>query len=145
MSGDECQILENLVTSSRDVSRTYRYASTVALNPQHRQLLLALARRRSELVDALWKPMEEERGAASNNGSMIGSLRRGRRWFVSLLQGAHEADLFRDCAKAEARALRLYTRALRRNWSTKMRSVIEQQAGEVKANYEQMRELRAAS
>jgi len=145
ISGQQCQTLENLVTRSRDASSAYRYASAIALNPQHRELLLALAKRRSELVDALWKPLKRERGAASNNGSTLGALRRGRRWLVSLLDGAHDADLFRDCATAEARVLRLYTRALRRNWPNEIRSVLEEQAGEVKSNYEQMRQMRATN
>jgi uncharacterized protein (TIGR02284 family) len=142
ISGDQSEILEDLVTSSRDAGHTYRYASSVVANPEHRRLLLALAARRSELVDILWKPLEGECGEASNDGSTLGALRRGRRWFIELLQGPHEEDLFRDCALAEARALGLYVRALRRNWPIEIRSILEKQAGEIKLNHDRMLKLR---
>ncbi len=133
--------LGTLIMGCRETGRMYRRGARTVSNTDHRALLMALSRRRSSFVADL-STFSAGRKGAPWVGATYGAIRRGARWVVGL-QGAHDGDTFRDCAKEEFRVLRLYASALQREWPSEMRAVLEEQFREMETNYDEMRKLRA--
>jgi len=129
-----------LIAGCRSAGRTYRSASDIVSNVEHRKLLLALSRRRSSFVDDLSK-FGGARAHLPSTGSILGLMR----WALQSLgaiQGPHDGEIFRECAKAEARVLHLYARALSRVWPLEMRNILSNQSREIETSYDRMRTLR---
>lgn len=129
-----------LIMGCRETGLMYRKASRSVSLEEHRALLLSLSRRRSSFVDDL-SLFTVGRHGPPWVGSTGGAVRRALRWLATV-QGTHDGDAFRDCANEESRTLRLYARALRREWPVEMRAILAEQAREMEKNYDEMRRLR---
>jgi len=132
--------LDDVITLCRDSSLMFRAASR--LPSQHRDELMALARRRSAFAHRL-SGFAREPDDANETGSIGGRMRR---WLVDararVLGQTHLGDSLAACLRAESAAMRGYSRALAIDWNGEIADVLEEQLDDVVVTETRIRDIR---
>jgi uncharacterized protein (TIGR02284 family) len=147
---DVIATLNALIETSRDGEEGFRACAAAVKNPELKSFFEQKERRCAEGAAQLQDKVRALGGAPERSGSTSGAMHRAQANIQAVnvkatITGSDDAAILAECERGEDGARRAYEDALGKDLPPEVRSLIDRQYREVKANYERVREMRSAT
>jgi uncharacterized protein (TIGR02284 family) len=142
---DVIATLNGLIAISRDGEEGFRTCAAAVKNPDLKSFFEQKERRCAEGAAQLQAKVSELGGTPERSSSTAGAMHRAWVNIKSTITGMDDAAILAECERGEDVARRAYEDALDKDLPPEVRTLIDKQYREVKANYDRVREMRNAT
>lgn len=139
---DTISTLNNLIETCKDGQEGFKQAAEGVDNSETKSLFYELGQQRTKFVGELQSLVRELGGDPENSGSVTGAIHRGWINIKSAVTGQDQGSILNEAERGEDVAKAAYEKALKEDLPANVRSTVEQQAKEVKAAHDRVRDLR---
>ena len=126
-TNDVISTLNDLIETSRDGEEGFRTCAEGVGSPNLKALFEAASRRCAEGAAELEAKVRGLGGTPAQGGSVSGSMHRAWTNIKSTVIGMNEHAMLAECERGEDTAKRAYEAALKQDWPTDVRTIIERQ------------------
>lgn len=136
MSGENTQIvslLNGLIETCKDGEKGYREASEGVENAFYRMLFQEYSRQRSKFASELRGQVVMLGGHPDRKGTVKGAIHRGWMNLKTAIAGRDDDLIVAECKRGDEIALKHYKDVLKHDLPSKLKSILEQQMGEIKS------------
>ena len=137
--------VNDLIETSRDGEEGFRTCADNVKKPGLKAFFEQKSERCREAVTQLQQIVREMGGDPERGGSMTGAAHRFWVGIRGTLSGMDDHAILDECERGEDVAKRAYEKALGQDLPGDVRSVIERQYAEIRANHARVREMRNAT
>ena len=141
---DVIATLNDLIETSKDGEEGFRTCAEAVKSPQLKTFFEQKGQRCALGAAQLQQKVRELGGDPERSGSTAGALHRFWINLRSTLAGMDEHAILDECERGEDVARRAYENALKKDLPADVRTLIEKQYREVKANHDSVRAMRNA-
>lgn len=141
---DVISTLNGLIETCKDGQNGFQTAAEGVERSDLKSLFYELGQQRSQFAGELQTLVREMGGDPENTGSTTAALHRGWINIKSLITGKDEAAILNEAERGEDVAKNAYEKATQAQLPSNVASVVQQQATQVKAAHDRVRDLRDA-
>ncbi len=142
---DTISTLNNLIETCKDGQDGFKTAAEGVERSDLKSLFYELGQQRSQFAGELQTLVRELGGDPENTGSTTAVLHRGWINIKSLITGKDETAILNEAERGEDIAKAAYEKATKEQLPANVSSVVSQQATQVKAAHDRVRDLRDAT
>jgi uncharacterized protein (TIGR02284 family) len=142
---DVIKTCNDLIEVSMDGEQGFRACADNVKSPELKAFFEAKADRCVEGAAQLRRVVRERGDEPRQGSSVAGAIHRFWVNIVGTLSGMSDHAILDECERGEAHAESVYRDALRHDLPADVRRIVERQYGEVHANSQRIRDLRAAA
>ncbi len=142
---DVISTLNNLIETCKDGQNGFQTAAEGVERSDLKSLFYELGQQRSQFAGELQTLVRELGGDPENTGSTSAAVHRGWINIKSLITGKDETAILNEAERGEDVAKAAYEKATKEQLPSNVASVVSQQATQVKAAHDRVRDLRDAT
>lgn len=133
--------LNKLIETARDSELGYQAAAKDTADDELRSKFQEISRQRGRFAYDLVQQMKQMGGEPDSRGSLGAAIHRKWIRVRSAMTGSNEESIINEVASGESVAVEAYEEALQKELSTPVRSLVNQQAEQVRRTYQEIRNL----
>jgi uncharacterized protein (TIGR02284 family) len=141
---DVISTLNNLIETCKDGQNGFQTAAEGVERSDLKSLFYELGQQRSQFAGELQTLVRELGGDPESTGSTSAAVHRGWINIKSLVTGKDESSILNEAERGEDVAKAAYEKATKEQLPSNVASVVQQQASQVKAAHDRVRDLRDA-
>ena len=141
---DVISTLNNLIETCKDGQNGFQTAAEGVERSDLKSLFYELGQQRSQFAGELQTLVRELGGDPESTGSTAAAVHRGWINIKSLVTGRDETAILNEAERGEDVAKAAYEKATKEQLPSNVASVVSQQATQVKAAHDRVRDLRDA-
>ncbi len=141
---DVISTLNNLIETCKDGQNGFQTAAEGVERSDLKSLFYELGQQRSQFAGELQTLVRELGGDPESTGSTSAAVHRGWINIKSLITGKDETAILNEAERGEDVAKAAYEKATKEQLPSNVASVVQQQATQVKAAHDRVRDLRDA-
>ncbi len=142
---DVISTLNNLIETCKDGQDGFKTAAEGVERSDLKSTFYELAQQRSQFAGELQGLVRELGGDPENTGTTTAALHRGWINIKSVVTGKDDGSILDECERGEDSAKKAYEKATQMTLPSNVGSVVQQQATQVKAAHDRVRDLRDAA
>ena len=135
-------VLNNLIETVKDGEQGFRTAAEGLTDPQTKALFNDYSRQRAQMARELQDEVRSLGGDPEKAGSTAGALHRGWIDIKSAVTGKNPHAIVAEAERGEDSAKNAYDEALKESLPPSARTVVQQQATQIHAAHDRVREIR---
>ncbi len=145
MANDTISTLNGLIETNKDGQEGFKQAAEGVTRSDVKTLFYELGQQRAKFAGELQALVRELGGDPETTSSTVGALHRSWINIKSLVTGQDEAAILNEAERGEDSAVNAYKKALETELPSNVQTVLQQQAAEVKAAHDKVRDFRDAA
>lgn len=142
---DVISTLNGLIETCKDGQDGFKVAAEGVERSDLKSTFYELAQQRSQFAGELQGLVRELGGDPESTGSTSAALHRGWINIKSIVTGKDDLSILEECERGEDSAKKNYEDAAKSTLPSNVGSVVQQQATQVKAAHDRVRDLRNAA
>ena len=142
---DVISTLNGLIETCKDGQDGFKVAAEGVERSDLKSTFYELAQQRSQFAGELQGLVRELGGDPESTGSTSAALHRGWINIKSIVTGKDDLSILEECERGEDSAKKNYEDATKSSLPSNVNSVVQQQATQVKAAHDRVRDLRNAA
>jgi uncharacterized protein (TIGR02284 family) len=142
---DVISTLNDLIETCKDGEEGFLACAQSVKNPALKSFLEEKAQRCATGAMQLRAKVRELGGDPERSGSTAGAMHRAWVNIKSAVTGMDDQAVLAECERGEDVAKRSYEKALQQDLPAEVRSIVQAQYQEVKANHDRVRDMRNAA
>ena len=137
--------LNNLIETCKDGQEGFKQAAEGVQRSDVKTVFYELGQQRAKFAGELQTLVRELGGDPETTSSTVGALHRGWINIKSLVTGKDDAAILNEAERGEDVAVNAYKKALEETLPANVQTVVQEQATQVKAGHDRVRDLRDAA
>jgi uncharacterized protein (TIGR02284 family) len=134
--------LNNLIETCKDGQEGFKQAAEAIQRSDVKTAFYEFGQQRAQFAGELQGLVRELGGDAETTSSTAGALHRGWINIKSAITGQDDAAILNEAERGEDVAVNAYKKALEENLPANVQTIVQQQATQVKAAHDRVRNLR---